>query len=111
MPNPSRAMAQARALLLQAERDYTPQAYARALAALEELPDQDDEEVRFCRAAVQHALAELRGDVEMLRAATAEYERILRTGALGPRMATLIPQLVEDCHAQIREADGERRRG
>ena len=105
MPNPTAALRRVNQLLLDAEREYTPQAYARALEAVEELPDQDDPEVLFRLAAVKHAMAEFRGDVAMLREATAEYERLYESGQLFHGLAKLMPELIADCQRQIREAD------
>ena len=108
MPNPTSALRRVNQLLLDAEREYTPQAYARALAAVEELPDQDDPEVRFRLAAVKHAMAEFRGDVAMLREATAEYERLYEAGGLFPGLAKLMPELIEDCNRQLRDAESRK---
>ena len=108
MPNPTPALRRVNRLLLDAEREYTPQAFARALEAVEELPDQDDDEVRFRLAAIKHAMAEFRGDVAMLREATAEYERLHEGGRLYPGLAKLMPELLEDCRRQIRDGEAGR---
>lgn len=111
MPNSKPALQHVNRLLLEAERKYTPQAYATALAAIEDLPDQQDPEVAFRRAAVKHAMAEFRGDVAMLREAIAEYERAYASGKLFPGLAKLMPELIHDCERQIKDAEAERPRG
>ena len=91
-------------LILQAEREYTLAAYSRAFAALEHLP-QDDPAVIFRRAGITHAVAELRGDVEMLRRAIGEYELAWRSGVLPRDVARIMPDLIEECYEQLAEAE------
>lgn len=108
MPNPPSRLHHVNQLLLQAEGEYTPQAYARALAAIEDLPDQQDPEVRFRRAAVRHAMAEFRGDVAMLREAVEDYEAVQRSGIFPRPFATLVNELIAECYEQIRDGEAGR---
>lgn len=108
MPIPPARLRHVNRLLVQAEREYTPQAYARALAAIEDLPDQLDPEVRFRKAAVKHAMAEFRGDVAMLREATREYEAIRKLDAFPRPVALLMNELIAECYEQIREGEAGR---
>jgi hypothetical protein len=99
-------LARARSAVIAAERAYTAPAYAAALEAVEDLPPHHGEAI-FLRAAVAHALAELRADASLLREAIAGYGR---AAPMLPRaVAARIPELLADCHEQMREM-GERSR-
>lgn len=108
MPFFARPLERVDKLLLEAERVYTPAAYAAALAAVEALP-QHEPAVVFRRASAMHGLAEFRGDLDLMRRVIAEYERAWRSGILPPKLARIMPELIEDCHDQIREAVDARR--
>lgn len=99
----SQAEARANRLLVEAEEAYTPAAFARALESVEAL-DPSRPLTIFRRASIMHALAELRGDLALLDQAIAEDERAYASGELPPEVARLMPELIEDCEDQRREA-------
>lgn len=84
-------------------------AYARALAELDAYP-RDDPHVQLRRASLTHALASATDDERLLGQALAAYERAWRAQALPADTARFLPELIEDCRAQLASAMRRQRR-